>query len=413
MSAARAIPFPLPPVFPTGVNPETYRMEAVHAALREAAYLMMLTVPDASRPNVPILSGGNMVGVQVNEQPHRFDIRPAEPTLQRGLRAANLAGEPVARVSIRWMVCPEKFDAAPGKVPPPTPLNPFCSQRFVMLDGVFEFDDRRRSAIHAFGQGRTYPKFINGRPQLFLGAVISSLSCTGKLEGLVATNVVCGVIQPPSGLLLNFIWRIVDPSRRLRTDTVRPVRQIQDPAPGVTSIAVLGETEPTEPVTLNIAPNGQLLGSNVVERLRLVHIEYDAATSKGVRTRLIQGPVVGTLRGTLHFNPLDPRPEFPIRTSNGVLSFHDRAGRTIGSVFANIDQGFAYRMPMPPAPMPVFRFGGYGFISNGDGFFTGTSGMMALNAAISVFPRTLSNMYLLRFNDPDHRFRARLSEAWL
>jgi hypothetical protein len=63
--------------------------------------------------------------------------------------------------------------------------------------------------------------------------------------------------------------------------------------------------------------------------------------------------------------------------------------------------------------MPVFRFGGYGFFSGGSGFFKGASGMMALNAAISVFPRTLSNMYVLRFDDPDHRFRARLSEVLL
>jgi len=176
-------------------------------------------------------------------------------------------------------------------------------------------------------------------------------------------------------------------------------------------MAFLGETDPTRQVTLNLTPDGRMEGSNVVERLRLVHLSW-LANRSSVRARLQTGPVVGLLEGTLHFNPLDPRPVFPIHTTNGVLSFFDGCGRTIGRLYANILEGRAFPMQLAPAPMPVFRLGGFGPFNLGDGCFAGASGMMSLNAVVSVFPRTLSNMYVLRFDDPLGRFRA-VADAWL
>ena len=62
--------------------------------------------------------------------------------------------------------------------------------------------------------------------------------------------------------------------------------------------------------------------------------------------------------------------------------------------------------------MPVFRFGGFGPFLGGTGPFRDAVGMMSLNAAISVFPRTLSNLYVLRVSDVDGRFRAACGRAW-
>ncbi len=109
-------------------------------------------------------------------------------------------------------------------------------------------------------------------------------------------------------------------------------------------------------MTLNIAPDGRMLGSNVVERLRPVHFSFDSQTSHGLRTHLDAGPLMGSLRGTLHFNPLDPRPVFPIHTTNGRLDFFSRRGNHVGWLEADINEGRAFRMELAGAPMPVFSF---------------------------------------------------------
>ena len=62
------------------------------------------------------------------------------------------------------------------------------------------------------------------------------------------------------------------------------------------------------------------------------------------------------------------------------------------------------RTQMPGFPMPLFRFAGFGPIL-GDGQLSGADGMMSMNSAVSVFPRTLSNLYIFRFYDPEGKLR--------
>jgi hypothetical protein len=394
------------------LNPESYQIGPVHALLKQAAYLTIFTVPDASRPNTPIFSDrGEMVGVRVNEELHRLEIEPEDPGIGR-VRSFSRVGEPIAHVHIRWLPCPDDFEAAPGKEPPPTPVDPTRSQRFVMLDGIMVYRDKDKSGFHAFGAGRTFPIMTPLGAQLGLGSVIDVLEGFGKLRGLHGTNVVNGFIVPPSELTLSFMLRIADPwNRLLASDDVSAIRQIAHPSPTTVVMLFLGEPDPNETVRLRYSPDGTILGSEVVERLRLVRVEYDTNTRRGIRSITREGPVVGRLRGTLLFNPLDPHPVSPIYTTEGVLEFHDSCGRTVGMIQANIDEGRAFRTELPGAPGPVFRFGGFGVLGQGSGALAGATGMMSLNAAISVFPRTLSNMYALRVNDPDGRFGAALAEV--
>jgi hypothetical protein len=58
--------------------------------------------------------------------------------------------------------------------------------------------------------------------------------------------------------------------------------------------------------------------------------------------------------------------------------------------------------------MPLFRFVGFGPIIGGTGQFDDVEGMMTMNSFVSVFPRTLSNLYIFRFYDPQHKLRT----AW-
>jgi hypothetical protein len=56
--------------------------------------------------------------------------------------------------------------------------------------------------------------------------------------------------------------------------------------------------------------------------------------------------------------------------------------------------------------------GGFGPLLEGTGQFSGAMGMLSMNAAISVFPRTLSNLYVLRIIDPDGKFHAVCRRTW-
>jgi hypothetical protein len=409
--------FPLPPTFPPDVDPTTYRLETVAHQLKQAAYFPIFSIANPASPNVPILLWPGLsfliIAVEVNEQLHRFEATVEPPVHARGLRAIDRVGEPVASVHIRWTPIPENFEAAPDRVPPTTVLNPFCSQRFTMLDGHFQFQDRDHSGFKGFGTGRTFPVREGGKSRLRIGAVIDILEGIGTLKGLTGTVVVNGYIEPPRGLALNLLVRIMDPAGRLKaTSALTPLQEIPDPDPDAVFMFFLGEVDPKHPVTLNLAPDGRILGSNVYELLRLVHIGFDLHTSQGLRSRTTEGPIVGAVRATLAFNPLDPRPVSPIRTTNGVFTFFDCDRRVIGTVQSNMVEGRALRTELAGAPMPVFRFGGFGPILGGTGQFSGADGMMSMNSAVSVFPRTLSNLYVFRFYDPARKLHDALRAAW-
>jgi hypothetical protein len=409
-------PFPLPPTFPPGVNPEQYQLGAVSRMLKSAAYLPIFSVSDPARPNIPIPSPyrpDRLIGVEVREDLHRFEA-DADPPAGGVIRTRKQVGEPVASVGIRWMVAPDDFEAAPGRTPPPTELDPTRSQRFVMLDGRMSFKDRAGSGFRAFGTGRTFPALVGGRPQLRIGAVITILEGFGGFQGLPGTVSVNGYIQPPTGLALNFILRVMDPDGRLRAASgLRPLRAIPDPDPDTAFLVLLGEPDPGRPTTLQPQPDGRVRAS-VHERLRLVGLGFDLHGPQGVRSRARERLVVGTLSGVLHFNPNDPNPVTPIQTTDGLFTFCDRnrPDVVVGTLAANVIEGRGFRTPLAGAPMPVFRFGGFGPFLGGTGPFRDAVGMMSLNAAISVFPRTLSNLYVLRVADPDRRFRPAERRAW-
>jgi hypothetical protein len=404
------------PSVPPGESPETYRIGEVTRLLKSAAFLPIFSIHDPSKINTPLpspRSPNQIIGILVNEQLHRFEYGVDQPEDGNGLRACNCAGEPIASVHIRWMVIPDDFVAAPGLTPPPTELDLTRSQRFTMLDGQLNFSDPDQSGIHGFGAGRTFPVTVAGQPQLRIGAVVSVLDDFGKLSGLPGLFVVNGYIQPPQSLFLNFVARFMDPQGRLRARSpITPIQAIADPDPGTVFLIFEGELDPDRPVTLNRGPDGKMTGSNVHERLRLVNPTFDIGTPAGLRSRSEEGPVVARLQATTLFDPTSPLNPIPFQTRDGLLKFYDCDGYEIGTLRANLVEGRAFPTPVQGAPMPVFRVGGFGPFIAGTGQFQGVIGMLSLNGVISVFPRTLSMLYVLRISDPDGRFRAACRDAW-
>jgi hypothetical protein len=409
---------PLPASFPPGVDPATYRLGEVERLLREAAYFSIFSVASRERRNRPILWSQllpfTVTAVEVNEDLHRFEIETELGTTAAGLGAANRLGASLARVRIRWTPIPQAFRAAPDREPPPTLLNPFRSQRFCMLDGELQFHDGAGSGFRAFGAGRTFPAPQGGGgPRLYLGAVVDALEGLGRFKGLKATLTVNGSIEPPHGLALHLVLRVVDPERRLEgSAAIAPIEPVAEADPEAVYLPLLGEVDPERPTTLLTAPDGRMLGSHVHERLRLVRLRFEAREPEGLSSETTVGPVVGSLAGRLYFQPFGAPTGAPIpfQTRGGVFRFAKEGGAEIGTVRGDVVEGRAFPTELPGAPMPVFRFGGFGPLLGGTGALAGASGMLALNAVVSVFPRTLSNLYVLRIVDRERRLRAALGD---
>jgi hypothetical protein len=402
----------LPPTFPPGVNPETYRLDAVTALLKRAAFFSLFSVP-SNIPNVPLPMPGRrsqLRGIEVHENVHYFDIRD-ERSECNGLKVRNTLGQHAGTVHIHWLPVPDNFEAAPDRTPPPTALDPSRSQRFVMMDGEFRFDDPDRSGFHGFGAGRTFPVMVGNQAQLRIGAVVEILEGIGRLKNQTGNVVVNGYIAPPNGLALNLMVRVMD----IKEDLV--LRGDPDPIvpmpltdPEAAFFVFLGERDPDNPITLNTTPDGKVLGAKVHERLRLVHVGFDI--NSGLRSKLTEGPIVGTLSFLLDFNLFDPRVPFPFLTRQGVFTFFDSNQTTLGTVQADIVEGRAFRTDLQGAPMPVFRMVGFGPLLGGSGEFASATGMLSLNGAISVFPRCPRLFYVFRFHDPGGKLRASLGQGW-
>lgn len=392
-----------------GVTPEAFRVDEVSRVLQRAAYFSLFSVHDPSRPNVPIVSprsSNAIVGLKVFERMHRFDVHVQGPTQRRGLRATNATGETAAEIDIDWRVIPEEFVAMPGVLPPPTELDARSSQRFAMYDGHFRWKDGQHSGFRGFGAGRTFPQTLEGRPQLWIGAVVDILEGYGALRGVQGNAVVNGFIRPPDDLALSILIRVVDPQRRLGTSSaLTGLRPIPQPDPTATFLAFLGEPDPAHPVTLNVTSQGRVLGATVHELLRPVHLQFDVGTSKGMRNRVLSGPIVGSLTFDLDFDSFDPRVPTPFQTRNAIFRFFERQGQMVGMLAADVTEGRGFQTTLPGAPQPVIRVAGFGPFRSGSGQFAGVSGLLSVNGCISIAARTPSIMYVLRIADPDGRFR--------
>ncbi len=401
----------------------TSSFEEVTRLLKRAAYLPLFSMPNPGDPDVPIsvwpfslvpaLRDLILLGMHVNEAPHRFEVQVEEPSPARGLAVRHSVGEQIANIHVHFAITPENFEAGPGRVPPPTLLIPFFSQRFSFPQGEFLFLDSQKSGFRGFGAGRTFPITIGGGLHLRIGAVIEVLEGFGKFAGLQGMVVVNGEIRPPNDLALFMMPRIMDPEGVLQAASpINPPVLVPDPDPTTAFFFFLGEVDADHPITLNLAGDGRILSVNLFERLRLVHINFDINTTQDIRSRMIEGDVVGSHRSTLVFNPDAPTDVTPLYSANDIYTFHDREGKTIGTVNANIAEGRAIRTELPGMSHTVFRIGGAGPFIEGTGQFMGAIGMASVNGALSLKPNTLSSLYMLRIIDPDSRFRILANNAW-
>jgi hypothetical protein len=235
--------------------------------------------------------------------------------------------------------------------------------------------------------------------------VLDVLEGFGRLAGLAGTVVASGTLGPDGRLDLGVVARIMDPSGHLLARWPLPALPPGAKAgAGVTYLAFLGQIDPQNPVTLRLSLTAGILGSNVFELLRSAELDFD--TGGGLHGRTVRGSIVGSVKARLSFNPLALSPLTPIQTRFGSFEFRDSDGRSIGSIAGDMIEGRSFRTRLEGALLPVFRFAGFGPITGCTGDFAGARGIMTMNSVVSVQPRTLSNLYVLRLDDPDGRYGA-------
>ncbi|HSU81147.1 MAG TPA: hypothetical protein VLR69_01955 [Thermoanaerobaculia bacterium] len=375
----------------------TFNIGPVTALLERAGYFPLLLA-------APIRRGDG--AFEVEHGVRRFAIT----TRQEGARIVgrNQAGGPDAAVRFRWRFVPDDFEGGSGRVQPqpPLPFLPGASQRIEVLDWTLRFAGGE-SGFRAYGTGRTLPGAGAAAPAVGLAFVLDVLEGYGELAGLAGTVVAAGTLDPRGTLELGLVARLMDPDGGLFTqEPLAPLPPGAGPESGVTWLTFLGQVDPTHPVTLRISLTQGLLGSNVFELLRVAALDFAAGPGGRLRSRATRGALAGSVGARLDFDPLSLNPITPIQTRCGVFDFQDEAGRSIGSVASNMIEGRSFRTRLEGMLLPVFRFGGFGPILGGTGKFAGARGIMTMSSVISVQPRTLSNLYILRLDDPDGRFRA-------
>jgi hypothetical protein len=416
--SAQLPPLTLPPTFPPGVDPTTYKLKEVEYILNQSAFINMFATSIPAKTDVPVPVPGSaspslLGGLCVFRQLQRFYINIVPSSTGIGLRASNTVGQSRANLTFQLALMPDDFYAAPGRVPPLTPLDLQRSQRFTMLESTFTFDEEGQHRFHGFGSGRTFPVRVGGTTQVYLGAIGNIMKGFGTFEGAIGAYVINGYLTPPYNLSFQILLRIVTPSSDIVSSSeLSSLEMLPDPARDSTYMTLLGGADPDNPLQQHFGPNGQLQGATVHELLRSIQLDFDQERS-GTRLRTYKtvGPVVAKLHTELRFNPFDPQTPgtalspIPWGTQDTAITFLNSQGETTGTLEANIIEGRGFLTDMAGAPMPVFRLLGYGPFVKGTGQLAGVDGMFSVNAFISVLPGAFSNLYVFRFVDPDRKFR--------
>ncbi len=399
------------PLFAPGPVSASLSPQEMQSMVDRAANLNMISVPDPglTQPAIYSSSSNDPIGMRVHEILHRFQISLQPPSARSPIMAENIVGEAAGRFTHRWMLAPDDFPGSPGRQPPPTPLDPSRSQRFVMLDSVCTFGDGG-DGFRGFGTGRTFP--TNGRQeQLHITAIGTIIEGFGQFQGHEeGTYLYCGIVDLNRGFIGNVMMRVMDRQDTFSTDSVlSEPEEFANPEPDITYILFKGEAVPSDAVTPRIGPGGQPMGLTVEQGLRLLETDFKVRGEAGLQSTAQVGRRIGKITATINFNPAWPGGTAlnPIPFTNfDEFVFSDDQGRRIGGFTGNSGEGRVFLTQI--MGQPAIRFGGTGQILGGDGPFQGISGLLTDNSVVVFAPHVSASIYVLRVPDPQGRFRSAL-----
>ena len=377
--------------------------EAMQYEVDRAAHFNMFSIPDEQAGVRPIQSSGGtspIIGYEIRESLHRFEIASFPPDGEHPVRARNSIGERAGVFRHRWMFTPDDYCAIPDREPPATPLIPSRARRFVMMDSVCTFSGEQ-DGFRGFGSGQLLP--IGGSEEWLVTAIGTITAGFGRFAGHEeGTYVYCGAFDPGRGFTGNVLLRVMDSPGVLQTEReLREMSTVPNPSPDVVYLLLRGQAVPSDAVTP--AANGL----TVDQGIRLLHLDFDTAGRRGIGSTSSVGPLVGKVTAHVSFDPaspggglLDPIPftsfdEFVIHGPRGERSGAFTATSTEGRVFHTLIGG-----------QPGLRFGGTGALVSGTGTFQDVKGLMTDNSTVLFAPHVSASIYVLRLDDPQGRFRA-------
>ncbi len=404
-ASKKSQPEPVAPELPKNVDLLTYELNTVDRLLSRVANFTLTSVPGKAG-NRPIEAGGAVVGIEVRQQLHAMEIVVQPPTKSVGVQATQALSGVAADLAMEWRFIPDGWVAAPGAAPPATALDPLRPQRFVVRSGRLRFGDAVGSGVEVFGTGRTFPIADSGGQRLRVGAALKVTAGHGPFAGLPGMVALNAVLEPPAGLSTAVLVRVADLDGGLFNDSPPAPRPVAAGPPDreSTLLLVKGENDFHRSTSLIRDERGDPIGANLRQNLRPARIGF-ADGPRGPRTHLEVGEVVAGLTGTLWFDLAAP-PPVPFTTERGIFTFRDRERQEVGWLEACIVEGRGFPTQLPGAPTPILRGVGLAPILRGIGPFAGATGLLTVANWISIVPRQVSSLFLIRLDDPDGRFRA-------
>jgi hypothetical protein len=388
--------------------------EVIQRLIDQVAGFNLFVVPQGGNTTRTDVNG--LTGFVANADLHRFSVVMQRPT-SHGIQATNVMGENVGRIDLRWFMIPDNFIARPDRQPQQqTRLNSSISQRFMMQATTFTFGDGR-DGFRSFGTGRTFPMMVGNSPRVVVGGIGNITEGFGKFRGHEGNFTICGDLTP-NGFKGNILVRVQDNNGSLRTDQdLPPIQPQPDPDPDTTYLLWTAQkgTGSDQENSASFGPDGQLRGLNIPTQLKLVELDYAVANgfqARDIKIGEIIGREIGFGRGSIPGADPSGTPLNPF-LFEGVAhySFFDPRGKTVGAITTNVLEGRRFDMRLPDAPSaPGLRFGFFGPIVYGQGFFKDFEGMF-YGATASVFnpppgDHVITHFYMARMNDPQGKFRA-------
>lgn len=350
-------------------------LDYILSLLKRSTYLNMYA---SFAVNDTALSGTFAADIPLLKYDIDFRIHACGP----GIRAVNSWGEECGRIRLKWT------------------FQVNGTTRNFNMDDLFVFNDGQNQ-FRGKGPGRiTRSSLPDGG--FTVNANGNIVGGTGIFAGVEGSYVLTG--NERSRLDLYFFVRLIDPSGAYQTGCeLRPLEARESCSKSVTSLALLGEPDPENPVQLTPT------GATVHELLRAVHTQFDTGRrNKSLRSCVMTGPIVAHWSTEVLFNPADPsapgtadRP-LPVSLQKITINFLDGA---TGTIHGSIGDGRGYIMKLPGVSGPQFRMAGFGSIESGTGRFSHAQGGIFLLGAIDLVPAAFSNYYVLQLADPDGRFR--------
>jgi hypothetical protein len=327
-------------------------------------------------------------GIDVCETLYRLD---AEPRTDAGaaIASATRLGEPLGTLTMRWLAAPDGFEATPSALPPDTELDPSRSQRFVLPDGAFRFDDRSASGARFFGAGRTFPVTVEGAARLLFAGAAVVVEGLGNFRGLRGTLTILGEISSRSLVSLTLAARFDDDGPFEASPRVAPIGD-----------GPVGRLDATILTMAGVAAAG---GAASGEVLLPARIESELSSGGRPRTRLATGEAVGRASGTLRVDALDRRWAVPLADARRTLQFVTAGGEPSAALTVDAIEGTAFGDRH--SGEHVTRVVGYGPLSAVEGALAGTAGVAAFDAAVGADGAS-ATMYTVWLVDPEGRFRA-------